>query len=488
MAVELATHETDVFIFRMDDFWLHQRHVKQAGSKYVDKYTNEEISEEVRSTGKIGTNFDISNSKKDIDGYTLIEEPAEKTGTYTKESQTKIYYYAKNTSVHVTYIDKLTNKEIASDETIEGYEKLHYQTEKKVINNYSFVEDSGNTEGEMTRDVIEVKYYYIKMATVRVQYVNKINNEKIADDVIIEGHENEEYKTEQKDIEGYKFVEVKGDTEGLMDPDNEIVVTYYYVKPAKVIVKYLEKETEKELSEEETIDGYEGDEYETSAKEIEYYDLLEEPENKSGEMKDTIYVTYYYEKKKVDFSVDKTIDSLQVNGEYQDITDNDLVKAEVYRKSTNSTNIRIVYNIEVRNEGEIGGTVTLLEEIPEYLTMSEKDNKGWTISNNIATLETEAIEPGRTKTYKVVMTWEKGDGHFGMQTNKVSIQDINTPSGFEDINQKNDSDEADVLISISTGVESISGILMIVLAILLVILFINRRYILDKIEMFRYKI
>ena len=456
--------------------------------KYVDKYTNEEISDEVRSTGKIGTNFDISNSKKDIDGYTLIEEPAEKTGTYTKDTQTKIYYYAKNTSVHVTYIDKLTNKEIASDETIEGYEKLHYQTEKKVINNYSFVEDSGNTEGEMTRDVIEVKYYYIKMATVRVQYVNKINNEKIADDVIIEGHENEEYKTEQKDIEGYKFVEVKGDTEGLMDPDNEIVVTYYYVKPAKVIVKYLEKETEKELSEEETIDGYEGDEYETSAKEIEYYDLLEEPENKSGEMKDTIYVTYYYEKKKVDFSVDKTIDSLQVNGEYQDITDNDLVKAEVYRKSTNSTNIRIVYNIEVRNEGEIGGTVTLLEEIPEYLTMSEKDNKGWTISNNIATLETEAIEPGRTKTYKVVMTWKKGDGHFGMQTNKVSIQDINTPSGFEDINQKNDSDEADVLISISTGVESISGILMIVLAILLVILFINRRYILDKIEMFRYKI
>ena len=205
-------------------------------------------------------------------------------------------------------------------------------------------------------------------------------------------------------------------------------------------------------------------------------------------MKDTIYVTYYYEKKKVDFSVDKTIDSLQVNGEYQDITDNDLVKAEVYRKSTNSTNIRIVYNIEVRNEGEIGGTVTLLEEIPEYLTMSEKDNKGWTISNNIATLETEAIEPGRTKTYKVVMTWKKGDGHFGMQTNKVSIQDINTPSGFEDINQKNDSDEADVLISISTGVESISGILMIVLAILLVILFINRRYILDKIELFRYKI
>ena len=456
--------------------------------KYIDKYTNEEIETETRNTGKIGTTFDVEPCKKDIDGYTLIEEPAEKTGTYTKETQVKTYYYAKNTSVHVTYIDKLTNEEIASDETIEGYEKLHYQTEKKVINNYSFVEDSGNTEGEMTRDVIEVKYYYIKMASVKVQYINKMNNEKIAEDVIIEGHENDEYTTEQKDIEGYKFVEVVGDEQGTMDPDKEIVVIYYYVKPAKVISRYLEKDTEKSLAEEETIDGYEGEEYTTSSKDIEYYNLLEEPENKEGKMVGTIYVTYYYEKKKVDFSVDKTIDRLQINGKNQEIFDDNLVKAEVYRKSTNSTNIKVVYNIEVRNEGEIEGSVILLEKFPKYLTMSKEDNPDWTIEENTAKLETESIAPGKSKTYKVVMTWKKGDGHFGMQTNKVSIEEISNPAGFEDVNQENNSDEADVLISISTGVESFSGILTIILVILLIILFINRRYIIDKIEMFRYRI
>ena len=730
--------------------------------KYVDKNTNEEISSRVEKRGRVGTEYDVTEDEKEIEGYTLVEEPAVKTGTYTEESQEKIYYYAKNTDVHVRYVDKISKEEIAEEELIEGYEGQKYATDKKEIEGYTFVEDSGNTEGEMrrertevvyyylyktkvrvehrdkytdgllgeeeqeglegevyesspkdfegyvlveepenrtvtmtkeeivliyyysyisggviekhideitgeildeevyegkegdpystkekefrgydlveekypanssgemTRDVIEVKYYYIKRATVRVEYIDKVNDEKLTEDVIINGHENdkyrteekefegydlveipenatgemkitvnedgtynaeivvtyyykyvsagivekhideitgevlteerytgyegdkyetkekefagydlvkekypenatgvmtreeievdyyyikkatvrveyvdkytgnkiiedviisghekEEYKTEEKEFEGYDYIEVVGETEGTMTPDEEKVITYYYLKPATVITRYLEEETEEVLAPEDIVEGHEGDEYVTGAKEIEYYKISKLPENATGEMKDTIYVTYYYKKKIVDLSLDKTIDSMEVEGKKQRITNEDLVKAEVYRKSINSTDIKIVFNIKVTNEGEIEGKAEIVEKIPEYLSMSEKDNPGWTVEGEEARYETETIEAGKSKTYKVVMRWEKGDGHFGMQKNIAKIEKVITPSGFDEENLQNNSDESEVMITISTGVEKMSGIILIALLYILAIVYMNRKLILSKVE------
>ena len=730
--------------------------------KYIDKNTNEEISSRVEKTGRVGTEYDVTEDEKEIEGYTLVEEPAVKTGTYTEESQEKIYYYAKNTDVHVTYIDKISKEEIAEEELIEGYEGQKYATDKKEIEGYTFVEDSGNTEGEMTRertevvyyylyktkvrvehrdkytdgllgeeeqeglegevyessakdfegyvlveepenrtvtmtkeeivlvyyysyisggviekhideitgevldeevyegqegepyttsdkefkgydlveekypsnatgtmmrDVIEVKYYYIKKATVRVEYIDKVNDNKLTEDVIIEGHENDpyrteekefegydlveipenatgemkvtvnedetyeteivvkyyykyisegvvekhiddvtgeviteekhtgyegdkyetkekeiagyelvkekypenatgtmkrdlievdyyykkkvtirveykdkandnkliedviiegsendEYKTEQKEFEGYDFIEVVGEPEGIMIPGEEIVVTYYYIRPAEVITRYLEEGTEEEIAPEEVTRGHEGDEYVTAAKQIEYYKISKLPDNATGTMKDTIYVTYYYKKKTVDFSLDKTIDSMKVEGKAQRITNEDLVKAEVYRKSINSTDIKVVFNIKVTNEGEIAGKVDILEKIPEYLSMSEKDNPGWTVEGEEARYETETIEAGKSKTYKVVMTWKKGDGHFGMQKNIAKIEKVITPSGFDEENLQNNADEAEVMITISTGVEKVSGIVLIALIYILAIIYMNRKLTFAKAE------
>ena len=76
-----------------------------------------------------------------------------------------------------------------------------------------------------------------------------------------------------------------------------ITVKYYYEKEARVIVKYVDKETGEELYKEE-IKGYEGDPYETERKEFDGYDLIEEPKNKEGKMEEKdITVIYYYAKK-----------------------------------------------------------------------------------------------------------------------------------------------------------------------------------------------
>ena len=48
----------------------------------------------------------VTEDKKEIPGYTLIEEPEEPTGTYKEEKQEKVYYYAKNTKVIVKILRK----------------------------------------------------------------------------------------------------------------------------------------------------------------------------------------------------------------------------------------------------------------------------------------------------------------------------------------------------------------------------------------------
>ena len=82
-----------------------------------------------------------------------------------------------------------------------------------------------------------------------------------------------------------------------MDEDT-ITVTYYYSKkPAKVIVKYIDKATGKEIEVDTEIDGKIDDKYTTEQKNFENYKFLESTDNTEGEMtEDAITVIYYYEK------------------------------------------------------------------------------------------------------------------------------------------------------------------------------------------------
>ena len=103
-----------------------------------------------------------------------------------------------------------------------------------------------------------------------------------------------------------------------------------------------------------------------------------------------------------------------------------------------------------------------------------------TVEGDEARYETETIEAGKSKTYKVVMRWEKGDGHFGMQKNIAKIEKVITPSGFDEENLQNNSDESEVMITISTGVEKMSGIILIALLYILAIVYMSKRLVTSK--------
>ena len=283
--------------------------------KYVDKNTGKEITDEKTKEGIIGDPYDVTEDVKEIPGYTLVEEPAEKTGVYTSEPQEKIYYYAKNTKVTVKYLEQdetpndiADNKVLAQEKTMLGYEGESYSTFAEDIEGYTLVETTNNTSGVMQREEIVVIYYYAPNTNVVVKYLEKDNtpedntdNKVLEPERTIEGYVGKEYKTIKEDIPGYTFIESTENTEGAMTKD-PIEVIYYYAQNTKVIVKYLEKDDTPEdntdnqvLAKEEVIEGYEGKEYETEQKTIDNYTFVESTNNTKGNMtKETIEVIYYY--------------------------------------------------------------------------------------------------------------------------------------------------------------------------------------------------
>ena len=258
-----------------------------------------------------------------------------------------------------------------------------------------------------------------------------------------------------------------------------IIVEYYYVRPAKVIVNYIEQATGKELSEKVEMNGYDGEDYVTEAKEVKYYNLVKEPENKAGKyainvvidedgkeiVDDTIIVNYYYEKKNFNLTIDKNINSIIVNGKEQ-VVNGKLGKVEVYRKELGTAKIQVVYTISVKNIGELAGKATIMENIPRGMKMLSKDNAGWKIENSEATYETGMIEPGKTQDIKVVFVWENVEANIGTIQNIAQIIGTESESGFAQSDEKDDADGADVIVAIGTGDSSYVVTMGLILTVL----------------------
>ena len=286
---------------------------------YIDRVTGETI-EKIEQEGKEGDKY--TAIAKDFEGYVLVEKPEKETVTMTKEEIELNYYYEKvSEGVIEKHIDIKTN-EVLESKVHEGNEGTEYSTSPKEFEGYDLVEDKlpENAEGEMTVEVIEVKYYYVRKASVKVEYIDKVTGEKIPEVVNLEetkdsteyiyGHEGDSYSTQAKNFEGYNLLEneIPTNAEGTMEVsikedgsvNTETVVKYYYVhKSGGVIERHIDEIT-KEILESTEHEGTEGTEYSTSPKEFEGYDLVEDklPENAKGTMTiEGIEVNYYYIRK-----------------------------------------------------------------------------------------------------------------------------------------------------------------------------------------------
>ncbi len=208
---------------------------------------------------------------------------------------------------------------------------------------------------------------------------------------------------------------------------------------------------------------------------------------------DKISVRYF------DLSLDKKLVKIVVTADGKtteiDVSNTDaLQKVEIHRKKIDSTVVKFVYTITVKNEGEIEGYATEIKDyIPEGLTFVKEDNPNWTSSGD-KTITTNAlantlIKPGQTASTQVTLRWVNGENNFGIKTNVAEISADKNESGTPDIdstpnNQKSgedDIDEAPVMLAISTGITSPKYLALTgtVLAIWGIGIALIKRYVLD---------
>ena len=255
-------------------------------------------------------------------------------------------------------------------------------------------------------------------------------------------------------------------------------------------VKYLEKGTEYEIAPSETIEGYVGDNYETSVKDIPYYNFVEATDNTSGAMqKDKILVVYYYEKQVFNLGIDKWVASVNVNGISEGAktinNKDEMYVVDIHRRKADTADIRITYKIRVTNKGEIEGTAgEIIEIIPAGYSYHQTDNdiyweeKDGTLVTNM--LADETIQPGEYKELEIVLRWNTGENNFGEKENLVILSGETNPAGYEDINKEDNQSSSNMMITVATGLDRngrfiLNVTLQILILVAVVLLFIRRR-------------
>ena len=205
--------------------------------------------------------------------------------------------------------------------------------------------------------------------------------------------------------------------------------------------------------------------------------------NKSGEDdidQEKVYVKYF------DLSLEKDLVKIIIteNGTTKEVSvgkNAGLQKVEIHRKKIDTTTVKFVYNITVKNEGEIAGYATeITDYIPEGLEFIAEENASWTkVSDREITtnaLSNTLLEPGKTATVQVVLKWINNENNFGTKINVAEISadknDSNTPdidsTPDNKVDGEDDIDKAEVMLSISTGTAPTYILLSLTVSIIMV--------------------
>ena len=265
---------------------------------FYDEVEDTELAERITEKTKTTVTMEqiqakIDEHKKDVYEFERAENIPLMIVNEVDEYVVKIFYISTYGKVTERHIDAGHNT-LLYTETHKGSIGAGYNIQARNIEGYTLktTDLDGNSilptnaVGTYQKDVVDVvTYYYSRNTTVKVIYQDEKETE--LDKEIIEGHEGDEYTTEEKIIKGYELVEVPKNAEGVMkvtkdidgNDNTETVVTYKYKKliPADVVEKYIDVNTS-EVVEEVIHKGEIDDEYEITPKAIEGYTLLTKDE------------------------------------------------------------------------------------------------------------------------------------------------------------------------------------------------------------------
>ena len=293
---------------------------------------------------------------------------------------------------------------------------------------------------------------------VIVKYIVPGDNGKVSEDKIIEGKVGEEYHTTPPDNvdNDYELIKVDGDPDGIITQEPKTISYIYKKKNGKVIVKYVDKDSNKKLYDDEVIEGKIGDKANIKPKEVPYYNLVEEPKDVEITSKEQI-VTYSYKKKIFNMEVYKTVKDGSIDGEQRTFANGKFTKLDIPVKKVNNSKVKIRYSVKVKNTGEIKGSAIVAEYLPEYFEMLPEENPDWTFENGKILSKEVELNPNEEKELIVTLTWKNGRENFGNIVNKVEIDKTKNDAGFDETDseeeKKGKDNKATVVLMVKTGLD-----------------------------------
>lgn len=179
-----------------------------------------------------------------------------------------------------------------------------------------------------------------------------------------------------------------------------------------------------------------------------------------------------------DFKVDKTISNVKVRTtsgvkEYN-FNGEKLAKVEIPAKEISGAVVIVEYKIVVTNVGNVPGIVNKVADVlPDGLTFSSELNKEWNMATNGEIVNTKntnvKINPGNSITLTLIATKQMRQNTTGTFKNQATISSASSIAGVADSNAANNTSDAEIIISISTGVFVYIAIIIAVLAILVIL-------------------
>ena len=293
---------------------------------------------------------------------------------------------------------------------------------------------------------------------VIVKYIVPGDNGKVSEDKIIEGKVGEEYHTTPPDNvdNDYELIKVDGDPDGIITQEPKTISYIYKKKNGKVIVRYVDKDSNKKLYDDEVIEGKIGDKANIKPKEVPYYNLVEEPKDVEITSKEQI-VTYSYKKKIFNMEVYKTVKDGSIDGEQKTFANGKFTKLDIPVKKVNNSKVKIRYSVKVKNTGEIKGSAIVAEYLPEYFEMLPEENPDWTFENGKILSKEVELNPNEEKELIVTLTWKNGRENFGNIVNKVEIDKTKNDAGFDETDseeeKKGKDNKATVVLMVKTGLD-----------------------------------
>ena len=293
---------------------------------------------------------------------------------------------------------------------------------------------------------------------VIVKYIVPGDNGKVSEDKVIEGKVGEEYHTTPPDNvdNDYELIKVDGDPDGVITQEPKTISYIYKKKNGKVIVRYVDKDSNKKLYDDEVIEGKIGDKANIKPKEVPYYNLVEEPKDIEITSKEQI-VTYSYKKKIFNMEVYKTVKDGSIDGEQRTFANGKFTKLDIPVKKVNNSKVKIRYSVKVKNTGEIKGSAIVAEYLPEYFEMLPEENPDWTFENGKILSKEVELNPSEEKELIVTLTWKNGRENFGNIVNKVEIDKTKNDAGFDETDseeeKKGKDNKATVVLVVKTGLD-----------------------------------